>query len=567
METPFLESLLLIFFLIIAVLLVCNKLRIPSIVGFLFTGVIAGPHGLKFISEGTEIEALATMGIMLLLFNIGLEFSLKRLMELKRYFFLGGAIQVLLTTLAGWGLGLLLERPPGESLFFGVLLAMSSTAIVLKILETYGESEGPQGKACLGVLVFQDVIAIPAMMLAPVLGQAEGQMDYSLILHLLFGIGVISVVVFIASKVIPTILYHVAKARSRELFLFSVLTICISVAWVAASIGLSLIIGAFLAGLVIAESEYSHEAIGNIMPLQDVFASLFFVSIGLLLDLEFVLKQPFLILSLTLGIIALKAILAAITGLFLGLPIRICIVFGLALSQVGEFSFVLAKAGYAAGLGDQTDYQIFIAVALLTMALSPAMIRYANPIARLLLKLPLPAKLKNGWFVAPPATSEKQDHVVIIGFGVAGKNLARASKNADLPYTVLEVNAETVRHEKRKGEPIFYGDASHESVLHHVGAEKAKAIAIMINDPPAARRIVSLVRKLNPEAYLIVRTRYVREMNLMYELGANDVIPDEFGTSVEMFVRVLHKYEIPKDKIDGFVTTLRTEGNLLHAVY
>lgn len=564
MEGLLLKNIAVVFGMALFVLLLCNKLRLPTIVGLLLTGILSGPHGLGLITETAEIDFMATIGIMLLLFTIGLEFSVKRLLQIKTYFFVGGILQVLLTTFIGFCVAEFLERPFGEALFLGFLLSMSSTAIVLKALNAEKASDSPQGRVSLGILIFQDVIAIPMIVLTPILGNSGQSFDATFLLWLSLGIGVVLGVFLVAVKVIPTLLYYIARMRSRELFLLTVLTICLAVAWLASSMGLSLAIGAFLAGLIIAESEYRHEVVGNILPLQDIFSSLFFVSIGMLLDMEFVMQQPLTIVLVAFGVILMKSAVVGFTAFCLRMPLRIMILSGIALSQIGEFSFVLANIGLDYGLGDEYHYQLFLAVALLTMGMTPTLISFSSQIAALAMYLPLPASWKSGLRAETHATSHAlENHVVIIGFGVAGRSLARASKEASLPYAILEMNPTTVRTEKQRGEPIFFGDASHEAVLEHVHVGSAKAVAVMINDPHAAKRVVAAIRRLNSHAYLIVRTQYIHEVALMYQLGATEVIPDEVGTSVEMFTRVLQHYSVPSESITKFVTNIRSECHQL----
>lgn len=561
MEIPLFKDVAVIFGLAVMILWICSRMGVPTIVGFLFTGVICGPHGLGLVEGVADVDTLAHVGIMLLLFAIGLESSMSRLLESSRFFFLGGGLQVGITVLIGFVLSLLLFLPFGESIFIGFLLSMSSTAIVLKELKAMDANDTLQGRLSLGILIFQDIIAVPMILLTPFLGSAQGAFDTAFVLQLLMGLAIIGVVFIAAIKVVPFLLYQIAKTRSRELFLLSVLAICFAVAGLAASMGLSLAIGAFLAGLIISESEFRHEAIGNILPLQEIFASLFFVSTGMLLDLSFVVQQPFLILSLAIAVLLMKGLVVAGTAWYLGLPFRIMVISGLALSQIGEFSFVLARTGQDAGIGTDYHHQLFLAVALLTMGISPSLFRASGKISNALLRyLPLSNHLRSGGTPETAPKIKNKEHVVIIGFGIAGKNLARAAKESNLPYSILETNPVTVKVQKAKGEPICFGDATHEEVLHHVCIAEAKAIAIMINDPQAVRQIVPLVRKLNPTAYLIVRTRYMQEMPLMTQLGADDVIPDEFGTSVEMFTRVLQRYNVPVDTIHTFATGLRSEG-------
>lgn len=558
MGIPLLREIVIIFSLSIVVILLCHRLKIPAIVGFLLTGVLAGPHGLGFIQNVEDVDVLATIGIILLLFTVGMEFSLKKIFEYRRYFLIGGLTQVVLSVGIGCLAGLVLGRPIGESIFLGFIVSLSSTAITLRILDEKSESDSPHGRLSTGILIFQDIVAIPMMLLTPFLGGVSANFNSSFVFTAVVGVLILIAVLFAATKVIPPLLYQIAKTRSRELFLMSVLTICFSVAWLTSNLGLSLSLGAFLAGLIISESEYRHEAISDILPFQDVFTSLFFVSIGMLLDIGFVLAQPFLILCIATAIIVMKTATGGIAALVLGMPLRTAILAGISLSQIGEFSFVLAKNGADYGLSDDYRYQLFLAVSLLTMGLTPTLIAWSNRFADLVLKLPLPITLKTG--LKPQHLSQKvhlKNHIIIIGFGLSGRNLALAAKEADLPYVILEMNPETVKQEKQKGEPIHFGDATHEAVLRHVDIEGAHVAAVVINDHVASRRIVELLRVMNPKIYIIVRTRYFEQIQSIYQLGANDVIPDELGSSVEIFTRVLNLFQIPNKQIEKVIEEIR----------
>lgn len=556
MELPFLRDIVIIFGLSVSVLLICSRLAIPAIVGFLITGIISGPHSLALVHGIDHVETLAKIGIMFLLFAIGLEFSLKRLLEFKQFLFIGGTLQVFLTTLSGIIIAHFLERPIGEAILIGFLLAMSSTAIVAKSLGD--KTDSLYGRLSIGILIYQDIIAVPMMLLIPVLCENPSSINIGFFSNLIIGLGIICIVFLTTIKIVPKILFYVAKVRSRELFSLCILFICFSVAWIASSLGLSLAIGAFLAGLIISESEYNQEVIGNIVPLQDILSSFFFVSIGMTLDLEFVWQQPFLILFIALGAILLKSIIGAFTAFCLGLPLRTMILSGIALSQIGEFSFILSHAGLSCGLGSPHMYQLFIAVTILTMGLTPALMSFAPRIADLLEKIPLPNVLKIG-FNPPKITCEHilHNHIIIIGFGVAGRTLAHALKSIDLPYIIVETNPKTVRIEKQKGEPICFGDATHESVLHYLNIANASNVAVMINDRIATERIVTLARKLNPLVYLIVRTRYISDIQTINKLGASEVISDEFGSSLEILIRVLQKFQIPSEKIQSILLSIK----------
>jgi CPA2 family monovalent cation:H+ antiporter-2 len=313
--------------------------------------------------------------------------------------------------------------------------------------------------------------------------------------------------------------------------------------------------------LIISESEYTHQALGNILPFRDVFTSFFFVSIGMLLDVGFLFQRPGLIGLVALGVLVLKSIIAASVPIFLGFPLRTGILVGLSLSQVGEFSFILSRTGIEHDLLAGDIYQIFLSVSVLTMAATPFVLTAAPRLADTILRLPMPKRLVSGFYpVSPKEVEGRKDHLMIIGFGVNGRNVARAARATGIPYVVIEMNPETVRTEQAKGEPIYYGDATYEAVLQHANIKDGRIVVVAINDPAATRGITEVVRRLNPKVHLIVRTRYLQEMKPLYALGSDEVIPEEFETSVEIFTRVLAKYLIPRDEIERFVAEVRSDG-------
>jgi K+:H+ antiporter len=565
-EIPLLKDILIIFALAIAVLLVCHRLRVPSIVGFLLTGLLAGPHMLRFVSDVHNVEALAEIGVILLLFTIGIEFSLEQFVEMKRSVLLGGALQVATTFLAVVAAVVLLGRSGTEGIFLGFLVSLSSTAIVLKVLEERNEIASPHGRVALAILIFQDVASVPMMLLTPLLAAGSGAAGKAFLVLAAKGIGILLLVAVGAKWVVPKVLYQVARARSRELFLLAVLVLCFAVAWFTQELGLSLALGAFLAGLIISASDYGHHALGNVLPFRDVFTSLFFVSIGMLLDLGFLFREPIRVAVAAGAVVLLKTLLTAATVLVLGFPLRAALLSGLALAQIGEFSFIVAGMGVALALVGREIYQLFLAVSVVTMGATPFIIALAGRIAGLALRLPFPASLRSGYLFRPGAESSDSGgapmsgHIIIVGFGLNGRNLAHAAKRAGIPYMIIEMNPETVRREKRAGEPIFYGDASHDVILQHAGIAGARVLVVAISDPAATRQITAVARRVNPALHIIARTRFFQEMTPLRELGANEVIPEEFETSVEIFTRVLDRYLLPKDEIDRFVSEARAGG-------
>ncbi len=400
------------------------------------------------------------------------------------------------------------------------------------------------------------------MMLSLPLLTPGGKADAAVFLLFLVEIAVVIGALFVLSRwVVPYLLFHIARTRSRELFLFAILALCLSVAWVTGKIGLSLAIGAFIAGTIISDSEYSGQALGNILPFRDVFTSFFFVSIGMLFDIRFFFDHPILIIGVTALSLAVKALLATIIVLLIGVAARAAVKVGVALAQVGEFSFVLAAYAHNAGMLGNTTHQIFLGVSIISMALTPFLIAWASVIADSVMRLPLPRKLKRGTYPERKARKKDyRDHLVIVGYGFNGRNLVRAARMAGIPYAVIEMNPKVVREERKKDDNIYFGDATQEAILQHVKIEEARAAAIVINDPFATRRIVQTIRRLNDRVYILARTRYLAEIKLLKSLGADEVIPEEFETSVAIFRRILDKYLLPKEEIDALVEEIRSDN-------
>ena len=564
MEIPLLNDIVIIFGLSIAVLFICHRLRVPAVVGFLLTGILVGPYGLGLIKAIQEVEILAEIGVVLLLFTIGIEFSFKRLLQIRKTILMGGSLQVLLTFLATFFIVRQFGQAFGEAVFIGFLVALSSTAIVLKLLQERAEVDSPHGRTTLGILIFQDVIIVPMILVTPLLTGATGDAGGSLLVLLAKGIGIILLVMVSARWIVPKVLYQIARTRNHELFLLSVVVICFGVAWLTSKAGLSIALGAFLAGLIISNSEYSYQALGNILPFRDVFTTFFFVSIGMMLDVGFLFQQPVFIMLIVLSVLILKAIIAGSVTILLGFPLRTGILVGFALGQIGEFSFILSRKGIEHGLLAGNIYQMFLAISVISMAATPFIIALAPRIADAILRLPLPKRLISGFYpVSEIKVTDRENHLVIIGFGVNGRNVARAARVAGIPYAIIEMNPEIVRSEQAEDEPIYYGDATQEAVLQHSNIKGARIVVVAINDPTATRRIAEVIRRLNPKVHLIVRTRYLQEMEPLYKLGADEVIPEEFETSVEIFTRVLTKYLIPRDEIERLTAEVRADGYVM----
>jgi CPA2 family monovalent cation:H+ antiporter-2 len=561
MEVEILQDLALIFALSIIILFICNKLKIPSLVGFFLTGIILGPSGFAVVDAKGEVEAFAEVGVMLLLFTIGIEFSLERLLQIKRSVLIAGPLQVVLTVVFVSVILGLFGYPFGKTVFIGCLVALSSTAIVLKDLQEKAQIDSPHGRMALGILIFQDLSIVIMILAAPFLAGKPINTDVSIPQLVLKTAGFIVFIIICAKWAVPKILYQIVRTRSRELFLLGIAATCIVIAWITSIMGLSLALGAFLAGIIISESEYSHQAIGDLLPFRDLFSCFFFISIGMLLDIGFMIRNPVLIISIGAGFIVLKAVIASLVVMAMGYPARTSILSGFALAQIGEFSFILSGYGIDYGILTEQGNQIFLSASALSMAATPLIISAAPLISSFLLKLPMPERLRNGYISCSGMESEKMSgHLVIIGYGVNGRNLSKAALKAGIPYMIIDMNPETVRREMLKGEHITYGDATHEAVLSSVNIKEARIAVVAINDPVATRRVTEHLRRMNPKLYLIVRTIYANEMKALYDLGANQVIPEEFETAVEIFVRVLSHYLVPRDEIEKLTAEIRADG-------
>ncbi|MDF9795047.1 CPA2 family monovalent cation:H+ antiporter-2 [Catalinimonas alkaloidigena] len=565
MEIPLLTDIIIILGASVFVIYLFQRLNLPTILGYLMTGIIAGPYVLALITASHEIEVMAEIGVILLLFIIGMEFSLKSLAAIKNSVLIGGAVQVGLTILITALIAMWTGFTMNKAIFLGFVFSLSSTAIVLKLLQERNEVNSPHGKVALAVLIFQDIIVVPMMLLTPILSGNGGDIWITLGELLLKAGGVIVIVLFGARYLIPFLLHEVAKTKSRELFILFIVVICFAVAWATSSIGLSLALGAFLAGLIISESDYSYQATGFIIPFREIFTSFFFVSIGMLLDVVFLLDNLLLILGILALVFVFKTLIAGSAAFILGYPLRTAVLTGLSLFQVGEFAFILSDVGIENELLSENTYQYFLSVSILSMAITPFIIQNSGKVTRLFSKTNLPDKMpvKTGSGAGEEMEEliEKlKDHTIIIGYGVNGRNVAQAAKFAKIPYVIIEMNAETVRLERAKGEPILFGDATNPFILEHVKVYSARVAIVAISDPPATKGVVSSIRTICPTVHMIVRTRFMYEMREQLQLGASEVIPEEFETSVEIFTRLLHKYLVPHDEIERFVQTVRSDN-------
>ncbi len=558
-EIHFLGEFLVVLLAVISILFVCQKLKFPTIVGFLLAGVIMGPTGLGLLRNVDEIETVAEVGVALLLFTIGLEFSLDEILSAPRRLIWAGALQVLLTSLVVVILFIILGSSIQASLFYGFLLCLSSTAIVLRIYDERKEINAPQGRLATGVLLFQDLCIVPMMLLVPMLGRSgEG----SLVLvagAMVKSILALSIIVFAARKVLPWLLRQIILLRNREVFILFIVFVCLGTAWMTSQSGLSLALGALIAGLVISESELSHQVVADILPLRDCFSGIFFISVGMLLNLEFLTQNLTPALLNLILIVSIKGLIIFLVFWGLYRSLRLGVVLAMGLSQVGEFSFILAKAGIPYGLLTPFGEQTFLAASILTMTTTPFLIQWAHRFAFGLESAVVGSNVSAYADKSEQAHGLAAGHVVIVGYGLNGQNLSRVLREVGIPYRALDMDPDLVRDAQARGEPVLFGDGTRLDVLHRLGIDRARILVVAISAPIATARMVSQARQLRSDLYIIVRTRSVAEIERLYRLGANQVIPEEFETSVEIFARVLQEYHVPRNVIALQVDLIRKE--------
>ncbi|MFA5332040.1 MAG: cation:proton antiporter [Methanoregula sp.] len=561
MITGYLLDIIIIFAAAVIIIAIGNRAKIPGIVGFIVTGIAIGPYGLGLIKDVAIVDALAEIGIIFLLFTIGMQFSFRTLYEMRKIVVIGGTLQVAGTILATLAVTHFFGVPLNQAVFLGFLVCHSSTAITLKIYQDRAEMDSPQARVTLGISIYQDITTIPMLIAIPILAGETSDVTGEV-----FNLGItlallLAAVFAISAYLIPRVMSRITGTRSPEIFLLSIILICFVITYITSSIGLSVALGAFLAGITLSESEYFHQAFASILPFRDIFTSFFFISIGMLLNLWFILRDPVLIVVLVIGVLVLKAVIAGGASLCIGHSLRTSVLAGLALCNIGEFAFILSIPGTHYGLFDPGAEQIFLAVTVLTMSLTPLAIAAGPRMADFVCGRPAMARF-NGVIKQDDESQNGEpalkDHLIIIGYGLNGRNLARAAKAGGISYRIIDLNPDTVAKEHEKGEPIFFGDATSASILSYAGVETARILVVVINDPPSSRVITRLARQMNPDMYIIVRTRFMNEVKTLLELGADEVIPEEFETSLEIFTRVLRKYLVPKTTIDRFVREVRS---------
>ena len=558
MHTPaFLAPLVLVFLAAIVAAYALHRLRLPSLIGFLLAGVLLGPFGLGLVEDVAAVEALAKVGVVLLLFTVGLELSLSSLRRLGSAVWVAGPIQFAVVTALATGLAVSRGYPLRQSVFFGFLVVTCSTVVILQLLLERRELDSPHGRFLIGINVFGDLMVVPMMLLiVPLSSGASGGA-----LGALLALGktaLAGLLIFLAARfLVPRFLGVVVATRRPELFLLAVLFVVLGTALATSWAGLSLAVGAFLAGLVVSESDFGHQAMADVAPFRDAFNALFFVSVGMLFDTRILVRRP-AIVAAALGLVLVgKAVAAALPVLILGWGPRVAVIVGISLAQIGEFAFVLLEQGRIAGLVPPDVYQVTLAATIISMAATPFLFRLAHAAGERAASLPFPGTIRRSAADAGGQALPRSGHILVIGFGHMGETLARVLARAKVPFRVLDLNPERVRRGRGRGVPIEYGDSTSAAVLRNAGVDGARAAIVVLSDPPATRRTLRLCRTLSSSIFLLARTRYLSEVAELSALGADEVVAEEFETSLEIAGRTLRRLGFPLPWVESETAEIR----------
>lgn len=543
-----LQQLVLVYALAVTLIVLAVRAGVPSIVALIATGVLAGPSGFALVPHQEDVETLSEIGVALLLFMAGLDFSIGELRRIWRRVLVGGVGQVAITAaLAGGLLALVGASTSSRLIIVGLFVALSSTAIVLKELNRLNHAHAPHGRLAIGVLLLQDIIVIAVLVFAPViLGTAASVNPATALVRLMVVLGGL----FVMSRFALPALLRTVSRTSREAFSIAVLLAAVGTAYVTSLLGFSMAIGAFVAGLVLAESEFSHQVHADVRPLRDLLASLFFVSIGMLVDPRQIGASLPLLLVLAVVITLVKTAGAAGAFLLAGAPHRVAVASAVALAQVGEFSFLLGRGALDAGVLSAAEWQVLLGASLLTMAATPTLVTMAPSIGARLARHERDQEALD----ALPTMSQ---HVIILGYGIGGRLIARALTEVAAPYLILELNGANVQEGRSHGQPIYYADATVREPLEAAGVMRAAAVVALLSDPDASERAIRVVRAISPTVPLVVRTRYRLEADRLMRAGATLAIAEELEGSLEALAQLLARLHIPGNVVDVLLETYR----------
>ena len=563
MQDGLYKELVVVLALAVGIILLFRRLKMPGVLGFIIAGMIAGPHMLGWVDNAETVNELAEFGMVFLLFVIGMGFSLKELSTIGITVFVGGTLQALFVIGLTTGVCVLFGMTLSAAVFMGLLVTLSSTWIVLRVLQEKGKLDSPVGRVTSAILIFQDILVVPMMLVMPMLAGKSGDIGGDLLL-LLAKVLLLLTVVYVGGRwAVPQLLRLVSKGRNKELFIITVVLLCFSAAWGTAALGLSLALGAFFAGLIISGTDQVHHASGIVQPFHQLFMSFFFVSIGMLVDPGLFVSEPLIVIGLALLVMAGKTIAGFLAVWLLRHPVRTALQCGLALFQVGEFSFVLALAGTGYGLLTPEHHQLFLAVSIITMAATPVVMARSYRIAGGTFNHLLP-RTGNALDSLVNVVSEEEqgerpalkDHLVIIGFGLNGQNVALAAQSTKVRCVVIEDDPDLAELAQRWGIHTVQGDAVQTTVLEIAQADMARMVVIALTDGQQSKRVTASVRAFT-KAHLLVRVRFAADAPAVIQAGADTVIAEDLEASVQMLENVLRAYRATEREIKEISSHIR----------
>ena len=542
--------------------MVARRLKLPVILGYLAGGIAIGPYGLRLVRDLEQIETLATIGVVLLLFTLGIEFSLSAVRKMGKVAILGGIAQILATAAFGLTVGWFFHLSLVDAVFFGFLIALSSTMIVIKTLMERGELGTPHGRVMIGILLVQDLSVVPLMVIVPSLGES------GMALFLALGWAALKAIVFLGGMLVlglwglPWLMKRLAGARSRELFLLAIVCLGLGAAFGTYYFGLSVAFGAFVAGLLISQSEYAHQALADIVPLRDIFATLFFVSLGMLADPNFVMANPALVGGVVVIIILGKFLICSLIPWLFGYSPKTMLFVGSGLFQIGEFSFILAALALERGVISNDLYSLTLTSAVITILLTPFGLSLASAlyhrfsqgerVSRLLAARPDPG--------SPGEAERLSGHVVICGCGRVGRNLGRVLERRNFSCLVIDIDPRVIDSLRARGVPAIYGDASNPHILAQAQLERARVMVVTFPDPVAAELAVRNALRINPKLDVVARVHGDEEAEALQGMGVAELVRPEFEAGLEMIRHTLHRFGLTTYEIQYIVNSLRDEG-------
>ncbi|CAM3643644.1 monovalent cation:proton antiporter family protein [Parendozoicomonas haliclonae] len=569
MDFGFFNQLLIIFSVSVFAIALFHRLRIPDTLAYLMVGIALGPTATGIIDTSFDITLLAEIGVVFLLFSLGLEFSLANVLAMRRIVFGLGGLQVMICTLLIGFCGLMLGFSPVGTLVMAAGLSLSSTAIVSKELTRRNELRSNHGQLAIGTLIFQDIAAVFFLILIPAMaGIGENSLAVSLLLSLGKGLGFVAFMVLFGRWVLPRMFHEIASTKSEELFVLSAIVVCLVAAWLTHLLDLSMALGGFVAGMMLGESHYRHQIETDIRPFRDILLGLFFVSVGLMLNLDLFLENWSMILLASLGLILFKATMIAMLAWFIQNNKKHAIRTGICLAQSGEFCFALVALAGQYGLLEMSTSSMILSITIVSMAATPLLIRYSGPLASRITQQKQSKEPKKAVDVISEQTCDVDRHILILGYGRVGQVISRFLREDNLPYVAIDDDPIHVREASRAGEPVFFGDCRRTELLQAAGLERARMVVICIDSSRAAQAALEGIRSINKTIPILVRTRDDNKMELLKQGGATEVVPEVLESSLVIVSHVLTMLGQPEFSIRQRIQSVRRERyDILHGFF